>query len=145
MLAIDVAPTFDVPWAEDGLPSARSFDRAALTERFGARPAGLDGADVETVGSADVETGDGVGLALAGAAVAGWVLSLVAVGGGTFLLTRERYRRTPTAAPAGYWGDGTGPAVPPVAWAPAPSAPGHQRPPNEPAPQAVHDPWKPLG
>lgn len=149
VLVIDVAPTYDVPWAENGLPTALSFDRAALTERFGARPANLDGADIETV--------DEGGLAFIGAAVAGWVLSLAAVGAGTFFLTRTRYRRTSPAVPPGYWGDWTGPAVPPAAWPPPataapgvtvpgqwPSASGHQQPTQEPAPQATHDPWRPL-
>lgn len=153
VLVIDVAPTFDVPWVENGLPSALSFDRTALTERFGARPAGLD--------SADVETFDEAGRAFAGAVVAGWLLSLAAVGAGTFFLTRARYRRTSNAVPPGYWGDWTGPAVSPTAWPqpaasptgaagpgqwpPAPSAPGHPQLTQESAPPAMHDPWRPLG
>ncbi len=147
VLAIDVAPTFDVPWTENGLPSALSFDRAALTERFGARPAGLDGADVETF--------DEAGLAFVGAVVAGWLLSVVVVGAGTFFFTRARYRRASTAVPPGYWDGWTGPTVPPAAWPPpaavpgqshsAPSAPAHEQPTEKSAQQALHDPWRPLG
>jgi hypothetical protein len=152
VLVIDVAPTFDVPWAENGLPSALSFDRAALTERFGARPAGLDGADVETV--------DEGGLAFVGAVLAGWLLSVLAVAAGTFFLTRAQYRRASTAMPPGSWGGWTGPAVPPAGWPqpaawPPPSAvPGqwpagptalaHEQPTEESAQQGVHDPWRPL-
>ncbi len=145
VLAVDVAPTYDVPWAEAGLPSALSFDRAALTERFGARPAGLDGADVETA--------DEGSIAVVGAVVAGWLLSLVVVGAGTFFLARASYRRAQTAGPPGYWGGPTGPAVPPGSWSsPAPWPPGTPAPgraaaerPPAPSPQPPpDDPWRPL-
>lgn len=139
VLAVDVAPTYDVPWAEDGLPSALSFDRATLTERFGARPAGLD--------SADIETADEGGLAVVGAVVAGWLLSLLVVGTGTFLLARAHFRRPQTAVPPGYW---HGPNGPSGSWPPAavrppePSAPAHERPIGAPAQQPSDDPWRPL-
>ena len=151
VLAVDVAPTYDVPWSEEGLPSALSFDRAGLAERFGARPAALDGADVETV--------DDVGLVFVGAVGLAWLLSLVAVGVGTFFVTRRRYRRDAVAAPPAHWGGWSGQAVhpatppqsgtwppPPVPgqWPPAPpapSAPAEQQPPQEPTRQ---DPWRPL-
>ena len=158
VLAIDVAPTFDVPWAENGLPSAVSFDRAALVERFGARPPGLDGADVETV--------DEGGVAFVGALVAGWLLSVVAVGAGAFVLARARYRRAWAAVGAGHWGGWTGPATVPGAppqpagwpqpaawpppatvpgqWPPAPTAPPHGQAADGPVPQASPDPWRPL-
>lgn len=161
VLAIDVAPTFDVPWAENGLPSALSFDRVALTERFGARPAGLD--------SADIETFDEGGLAFVGAAVAGWVLSVAVVGAvvgaGTFFITRARYRRASTVVPPGYWGGWPGPAswpppaaMPPPAavpgqWLPAPPVaepptheqPAHEQPTSTPTQPTQQDPWRPLG
>ena len=135
VLVVDVAPTFDVSWAESGLPTALSFDRAALTERFGARPAGLDGADVEAF--------DEEGLAFLGAVVAAWLLSVVVVGAGTFFLTRARYRRAATAVPPGYWGGWTGPPTPPAAWPqpaswPPPVAGPGQWPPAPP-PAGAHD------
>ena len=117
VLAVDVAPTYDVPWSDDGLPPAASFDRAALVERFGDRPAGLDDGDVETVG-------DG-GLAFVGAALAGWLVSLLLVGTGTFFLTRARYRQR--AVPTGSWGEWSAPASPPPV-----------------DDQAPYDPWRPT-
>ena len=116
VLAVDVAPTYDVAWSDDGLPPAASFDRAALVERFGERPAGLDEGDVETVGFG--------GLAFAGAALAAWLVSLLLVGTGTFFVTRARYRHTAPAA--GTWGGYATPAPPPV------------------DDQAPYDPWRPL-
>ena len=140
VLAVDVASTYDVPWAEDGLPSALSFDRAELTERFGARPDGLDAADVETF--------DDSGLAIVGGVVAAWLLSLVVVGVVTFFVARAVYRRPPPAQ----WGVGTWPgphgaAPQPAAWPPAPAAPpAPPARPGEPArQQAPDDPWRPLG
>lgn len=140
LLAVDVAPTYDAEWAEDGLPTARSFDRATLIERFGTRPAGLDAADVETF--------DDEGLAFLGAAVAGWLVSLLVVGLGTFFLTRARYRRPSPAASPEHWGGMTGPPgawSSPATWPPPASPPAHQQSGAGSAQPAPDDPWRPLG
>lgn len=142
VLAIDVAPTFSVPWNKTGLPTAVSYDRAALMSRFGPRPARLDKADIETVD----EGGDDSSPA---AEVAFWLVVILAVGATTFLLTRARYRQ-PATPPPGNWGSWTQTPIPPSTWSQPPQTqpPGAQPPAPTPAqPTAaatLDDPWRPL-
>lgn len=156
LLALDVAPTYDVEWSLSGLPPAVSFDRATLHERFGPRPAGLDQTDLETVQDAGEEAGLVVGLA-----ITGWVLSLVAAVAITFTVTRARYRPARTWAGTEAWPTSwpastaawTGPPPIPAQHASTTTGRPAARPPEpeRPARDVAHrpadpegNPWRPL-